>query len=57
MKSDDFIDLARVTFLTNLPAGAPVPLEAHIQVLAKLLCAAASGRGALEIGKLNLTPD
>jgi exodeoxyribonuclease V alpha subunit len=56
MKTDDFVDLARITFLTHLPAGAPEPSPSHIQLLAKLLCAAASGRGALELGKLNLSP-
>ncbi len=55
MNHEDFLDLARVTCLTNLPPDATPPGDAIVELLAKLLCAAAAGQGALELSKLRLT--
>jgi exodeoxyribonuclease V alpha subunit len=55
MNHDDFLDLARVTCLTNLPSDATPPGAAIVELLAKLLCAAAGGQGALELSKLRLS--
>ena len=56
MNAEDFLDLAKITCLTNLPADAPVPAPTLVHLLAKLLCAAASGQGALELAKFKLAP-
>jgi len=57
MNAEDFLDLAKITCLTNLPADAPAPAPSLVHLLAKLLCAAASGQGALELAKLKLAPE
>lgn len=55
MSHEDFIDLAKVTLLTNLPSDAAPPSDAIVELLAKLLSAAASGQGALELSKQRLS--
>jgi len=54
---DEFLPLARITLLGNLLQPGETPDTAVTVVLAKLLCAAAAGKGALEVSKLNLNPD
>ena len=55
MNSHDFVDLARVICVTSSSTDAPKDTDAVVELLAKLLCAAASGKGALELSKLCLT--
>lgn len=58
MNHEDFLDLAKVTLLTSLPPDAAPPADAVVELLAKLLSAAAAGQGALELSKLHLAePD